>query len=172
MKNNVRGLIFHLIIILIVFIMALLINLSDSLIEIIYGNIIFRTILSLIPIFLYYNFGKAMSKRGSKNLDFFTGNIVFLIAVVLLVFAFLGLKSDVFNTPVAGTMWRFPLDFFLMPQLYIFQMYNIGYNMFTALLAAILPGFLYGVSIKRSRAKILKKKRLMKLRQIRSRRRR
>ncbi|SHH32804.1 hypothetical protein SAMN02745245_01095 [Anaerosphaera aminiphila DSM 21120] len=169
MKNNVRGLVFHLFVIIIVFLISLLINLNETVVKVVYGNIVFKVILSLFIIILYYNFGKAMSKRSSRKLDFFTGNIIFCIAIVLFMFAFVGLGADLFKFEVSGSMWKFPLDLFLMPELYIYQMFNIGYNIFSIFFAAIIPGIIYGISIKRSRAKILKKKRLMKQRQNRRR---
>lgn len=169
MKNNVRGLIFHLFVIIIVFLISLLINLNETVVKVVYGNIVFKVILSLSIIILYYNFGKAMSKRSSRKLDFFTGNIIFCIAIVLFMLAFVGLGVDLFKLEIASSMWKFPLDLFLMPELYIYQMFNVGYNIFSIFIAAIIPGIIYGISIKRSRAKILKKKRLMKQRQNRRR---
>lgn len=162
MKNNVKGFIFHIFVIIIVSLIAIVINLNESVINIVYGNIIFRVILALIPIVLYYNLGKGMSKRTTKKLDFLTGNLIIATSIILFIIAFVGLGADLFETSVAGSMWKFPLDLFLLPELYIFQMFNISYNIFTIFIAAIFPGIIYGISIKKSRAKIMKRKRMMK----------
>lgn len=65
MKNNTRGLIFHIIVVIITFIMASIINLSTKITNIVYGNFIFKGILTVFIIFLYYNFAKGMNKRVS-----------------------------------------------------------------------------------------------------------
>ena len=63
MRNNTRGLFIHLIIVGFMFGIATLINLNQTLLKIFYGNLIFKIIISIIPLILYYNFGKGLSKK-------------------------------------------------------------------------------------------------------------
>ncbi|EFI42156.1 MULTISPECIES: hypothetical protein [Peptoniphilus] len=164
MRNNTRGLIFHLIIIAVMFIFTAIVNLSEMLKKVLYGNIAFRIILCIIPILLYYNLAKGMSKKKSKRLDFLSGNIIVLISVILFIPPFLILKSKMFSLGIAESIWKFPLDLFLMPELFIYQLLKIDYNIVSIIIASLIPGFIYGISIKKSRIKIMRKIRMKQLR--------
>ncbi len=167
MRNNVRGLVFHIFITIILFLFNILIGFSDTLSGFLYGNIIFKIILALIPMILYFNFSKAMNKRVSKKLDFLTGNLIILIALILFVPAFLMDGIDMFKMNIAESLWKFPLDLFLMPGLFSFQLLGFGYNMATLVLSAVIPGLIYGISIRRSRAKIHRRNKIMEIKRRR-----
>lgn len=171
MRNNTRGLFFHLFTLLIVFFMAFFINLSVTLRTIIYGNVLLRGLISFVPILLYYNFGKGMSKQSAKKLDFFAGNIIILVGILFFILAFAGMGREIFRTPVASSYWKFPLEFFLMPQVYVIRINQIPYNMLSLLIATIIPTILYGISIKKGRAAKLRRQRAMRHRQEMQRRR-
>ncbi|MDO5715477.1 MAG: hypothetical protein Q4P25_02755 [Tissierellia bacterium] len=153
MRNNMRGLLFHFFTIIIVFSLAFIINLSENLREFVYGNLFFRIFLTLIPLLLYYNFGKGMSKKTARQLDFLTGNIIVLMAILLGIVSFLGLGKNPLAEPPGTNMWKFPLELFLMPQIYIIKINRLPLNMGTVLISSFIPGLLYGISIKRSRAR-------------------
>ena len=155
MRNNTRGLIFHILIVFITFLLAALINLSDSVRRLVYGNIFFKLIVVAVIFVLYFNFGKLLSKRNAKSLDFFAGNLIILIGL-----GFLGLGTKIFSTSVGGSYWKFPLEFFLMPEVYSIKVLGIKYNGFSLLVAALIPGIIYGFSIKISRAKIIRRSRV------------
>ncbi len=159
MRNNTRGLIFHILIVFITFGIASLINLSAQVRNLVYGNIFFKIILLAFIFILYFNFGKGLSKKNAKSLDFFAGNLIWLIALILFAFAFVGLGRDVFSSSVGGSYWKFPLEFFLMPQVYAIKILGIKYNPLSLLIATIIPGFIYAFSIKISRAKMIKRNR-------------
>lgn len=159
MRNNTRGLIFHIFIIILVFAMSSVINLSESVRNLVYGNLAFKIIFVLLIVLLYYNFGKGLSKKNAKALDFLAGNLIFLIGMILFAFGFIGMGMDFFNSPVGSTFWKFPVEFFLMPQVYIIKVLGIDYNVISFVISAILPGIIYGLSIKTSRKKIMKRQR-------------
>ncbi|MDO5041078.1 MAG: hypothetical protein Q4D95_03210 [Peptoniphilus sp.] len=163
MRNNIRGLVFHIFIIIILFLLNILIGLSDTLSGFLYGNIIFKIILALIPVLLYFNFSKAMNKRVSRKLDFLAGNLIILISLILFVPVFLVHGLSMFKMNVAESLWKFPLDLFLMPGLFSFQLLGLGYNMATLALSAVIPGFIYGISIRRSRRKIHRRNKMMEI---------
>ncbi|NMW84562.1 hypothetical protein HKO22_02235 [Peptoniphilus sp. AGMB00490] len=160
MRNNTRGLIFHILIIFITFAMAAIINISSSVRSLVYGNIFFKYILVAAILLLYYNFGKLLSKRNARSIDFFAGNLIFLIGLILFAFGFLGLGRKIFEASVGGSYWKFPLEFFLMPEVYAIKVLGINYNAISLLIATLIPSFIYGISIKISRAKIIKRNRL------------
>ncbi len=170
MKNTLRALVFHVIVIAFVFLLGLVLNWSGFIRELVYSNLFFKILLSFLPIMFYYNLGKGMSKRTPKKLDYFTGSLIFLIAIALGLVAFLGLGREIFSTSVASSMWRFPLDIFLMPQMYIYEVLKIKHNIITFIIAAIMPGIIFGVSIKSSRKKIEKQKRIRKMQERRKQR--
>lgn len=88
MRNNTRGLIFHILIVFITFAISALINLSTNMRNLVYGNIFFKIILVAVIVVLYYNFGKMLSKRNARSLDFFAGNLIFLIGLILFALGF------------------------------------------------------------------------------------
>ena len=129
MRNNTRALIFHILIVFITFAVASLINLSSQVRNLVYGNLAFKVILVGLILILYFNFGKGLSKKNARSLDFFSGNLIWLIGLVLFAFAFVGLGREVFSRSVGGSYWKFPLEFFLMPQVYAIKILGISYNL-------------------------------------------
>ncbi|MCI5643661.1 MAG: hypothetical protein MR285_06095 [Peptoniphilus sp.] len=160
MRNNTRGLIFHILIIFITFAIAAIINLSNSMRNLVYGNIFFKFILVAVILLLYYNFGKLLSKRNARSLDFFAGNLIFLIGMILFALGLLGLGKEIFKASIGGSYWKFPMEFFLMPEVYAIKVLGINYNAISLLIATLMPGFIYGVSIKISRKKMIKRNRI------------
>lgn len=160
MRNNTRGLIFHILIIFITFVIAAIINLSKSMRNLVYGNIFFKFILVAVIVLLYYNFGKLLSKRNARSLDFFAGNLILLIGMILFSLGLLGLGKEIFKASIGGSYWKFPLEFFLMPEVYAIKVLGINYNAFSLLIATLIPGFIYGISIKISRTKMIKRNRI------------
>lgn len=167
MKNNLRGLIFHIIVIVFVFFLSLLINISEVIRNFVYTNLIFKIIFTILPVFIYYNLSKAMSKKSSRKLDFFSGIFIVIIGLVLGLIAFTGLGLDIFDKKVFSSMWRFPLDIFLFPQMYILEIYHIKHNLITFIISIFVPNIIYGFSIRSSRRKIAKRKRLIRMKQRR-----
>lgn len=159
MRNNTRALIFHILIVFITFAVASLINLSSQVRDLVYGNIAFKVILVGFIVILYFNFGKGLSKKNARSLDFFAGNLIWLIGIILFAFAFVGLGREVFSSSVGGSYWKFPLEFFLMPQVYAIKILGISYNPLSLFVASLIPGFIYGMSIKISRARIIRRNR-------------
>ena len=159
MRNNTRALIFHILIIFITFAIAALINLSSSVRNLVYGNIFFKCILVAVILVLYYNFGKLLSKKNARILDFFAGNLIFLIGLILFALGFLGLGREIFSAAVGGSYWKFPMEFFLMPEVYAIKVLGIKYNALSLFVATLLPSIIYGMSIKISRAKLIRKNR-------------
>ena len=70
MKNTLRALVFHVIVIAFVFLLGLVLNWSGFIRELVYSNLFFKILLSFLPIMFYYNLGKGMSKRTPKKLDY------------------------------------------------------------------------------------------------------
>lgn len=157
MRNNTRALIFHILIVFITFALACLINLSSQVRNLVYGNLAFRVILVALILILYFNFGKGLSKKNARSLDFLAGNLIWLIGLVLFAFAFVGLGREVFSRSVGGSYWKFPLEFFLMPEVYAIKILGIAYNPLSLFVASLVPGFVYGISIKISRAKMMRR---------------
>ena len=157
MRNSTRALIFHILIVFITFALACLINLSSQVRNLVYGNLAFRVILVALILILYFNFGKGLSKKNARSLDFLAGNLIWLIGLVLFAFAFVGLGREVFSRSVGGSYWKFPLEFFLMPQVYAIKILGIAYNPLSLFVASLVPGFIYGISIKISRAKMMRR---------------
>lgn len=160
MRNNTRGLFIHIFVGIIIFLMAFIINLSKALRSIIYGNIVFRIIISLVPILLYYNFSKVMSKKKNPKLDYLSGNLIVLFALVLFVPGFLFTGKNFFSLAIASKAIKFPFEIFLLPQIYVIKVLNIPYNLLSLILATLAPTLIYGISIRISREKIKNKQRL------------
>lgn len=170
MKNNIRALVFHLFTVVFVFLLSLLIDANATIRELVYSHLFFKLIVSFLIIMFYYNLGKGMSKRRNRKFDYLTGIFIFLIAVFFGLIAFAGHGSEIFKIPVASSMWRFPLDIFLLPEMYILAIFKIKHNILTFLISAILPGIIFGISIRHSRRRLAKQKRIR--RQMENRRKR
>lgn len=164
MNNNLRGLILHILIIAIVFGLSYFINLIPGVRNLFYGNLIFRIILVLFVLFLYYNFGKAMSKKTRPKYDFFCGNLIIFISIIVVEIAALGLRSKMFEVGPGGSYFRFFMDTFLYPELYMLRLLGISQSHISVLLSSLVPGFLYGLAIKNSRRKIRMRKSIENMR--------
>lgn len=169
MKNNIRGFIFHILVAVFVFIMGLLIDMSVPVRTFLYSNLFFKVLICFLPLRFYYKLGKGMSKRTPRALDFFYGSLIVVVSLIFGAIAFVGLGMKVFSTPVASSIWRLPLDLFLLPEMYIFEIFKIDHNLITFGIAALAPGFIYGFSIRKSRIKLAKQKRIKKMKEQRRR---
>ncbi len=165
-RNNFAGLVFHLFIALVVFIILAIINLSENLVRIVYGNILFKAILVLIPIILYYNLGKLLSKKGSSGQDFFSGTLIYFCIIGFLIIGFITLNTGIFKVGVGESIGRLPLDIFFIPELLIIKILKLPYNFITVLIFGLLPGIIYGFATRRGRIK-LRREQLEKRRQSR-----
>ena len=168
MNNNLRGLVFHILVIVFMFFLSLLLNISEVVRNFVYTNFIFKIILTILPAFIYYNLAKIMSKKASKKSDFLNGLFIVIIGLLLGIIAFMRLGLNVFNTEVFPSMWRFPLDIFLFPEMYILEMYHIKHNIITFIISLFIPSIIYGFSIRSSRRKIAKRKRINRSRERRA----
>ncbi|MBP2025984.1 hypothetical protein [Peptoniphilus stercorisuis] len=167
MNNNFRGLVFHILVIVFMFFLSLLLNISEVVRNFVYTSFIFKIILTILPAFIYYNLAKIMSKKSSKKFDFLNGIFIVIIGLILGIIAFTGLGLGIFSKEVFSSMWRFPLDIFLFPQMYILEIYNIRHNIITFIIILFIPSIIYGFSIRSSRRKIAKRKRINRMKERR-----
>lgn len=154
MRNNTRGLVIHIFVGLIIFLLAFFINLSKAVREIVYGNLVFRVIISLVPIILYYNFAKLLSKRQSPKLDYLSGNLIVFFGLILFLFGFLLTGRDFFSLGIGTRAFKFPAEIFLTPQIYMIKVLRLPYNAISLLIFTLLPTLIYGFSLRVSREKI------------------
>lgn len=159
-SNNVMGLIGHVFTVIIMFLFVLLINFNQGISEILYGNFLFKVVLSLIPIIIYFLFGKLMSKKQNKLSDFFTGILIVAGFAFLFFIAYFGLGNKIYSLPVSGSMWKMPLDLFMLPQIFILKLFRLKYSFLTLLISALVPGIIYSISIKLSKKKLDRRKRI------------
>lgn len=164
MKNKNRAIVFQIMIITFMFLFSWLINLSEMVRNFIYGNIFLKLIVTLVPIMFYYNMGKGMTKRYNRKFDFFTGSTIFIIAIILGVIAFIGTKMKIFSIPVASSIWRLPLDIWLYPEMYIFEVWGIKHNLITFAFSTIFPSLVFGFGLKTSRKRFEKRRKIQKMR--------
>lgn len=166
MRNNTRGLFIHILVAIIMFALATCINMNSNLVKILYGNVLFKIIIALIPICLYYNLGKGLSKKLNSKLDFFAGNIIVLICIILGVVSLIGINSKD-NIEVAGTLWRLPFDVFMFPEVYLLELLGIKAKLLNVIISSLIPTIIYGISIKKSRAVINRHNRRMNVKKKR-----
>lgn len=157
MKNNMRGLFFHIFIGIIMFGIAALLNINQTVVKIVYSSTLIKVILSIIPLVLYYNLGKGMSKKANPKLDFFAGNMIILICILLAAISLIGIKSED-NVQVAGTLWRLPMDMFMFSEVYLLELFGIKASAAKIVLSSFIPTIIYGLSIKKSRRRIYRQR--------------
>lgn len=162
MRNNTRGLFIHLLVVLIMFGIATMINFNQVLVKVFYGNLIFKIIISILPILMYYNFGKGLYKKNSSKLDFFSGNIIVLLFIFLAAISLIGMQSKE-GFEIAGSIWRLPMDLFMFPFVYSMEVLGISSNYLFLFISSLIPTIIFGICIKRERVKINRRKRYMEM---------
>lgn len=160
MNNNIRGLLFHIIVIIATFALSYFINLTEEVRNLLYGNMVFRIMIVILILYMYYLLGKGMSKRRPPIEDILTGNLIIFISLLTIGAAFLGLRGKFFEVGPGGSYYRFFMDMFMYPELYILKLIGFYEHLEAIIASAFVPGIIYFLSIKKSRAIIRRKRRI------------
>ena len=160
MNNNLRGLFFHFLVIIATFALSYFINLTEPVRNLVYGNMVFKLIIVILILYLYFLLGRGMSKKRPPREDILTGNLIIFISLLTIGIAFLGLRGRFFEVGPGGSYYRFPMDIFLYPELYILKLIGYYDNYIAIIVSSFVPGIVYFFSIKKSRAQMRRKRRL------------
>lgn len=160
MNNNLRGLFFHFLVIIATFALSYFINLTEPVRNLVYGNMVFKIIIVILILYLYFLLGRGMSKKRPPREDILTGNLIIFISLLTIGIAFLGLRGRFFEVGPGGSYYRFPMDIFLYPELYILKLIGYYDNYIVIIVSSFVPGIVYFFSIKKSRAQMRRKRRL------------
>ena len=160
MNNNLRGLFFHFLVIIATFALSYFINLTEPVRNLVYGNMVFKIIIVILILYLYFLLGRGMSKKRPPREDILSGNLIIFISLLTIGIAFLGLRGRFFEVGPGGSYYRFPMDIFLYPQLYILKLIGYYDNYIAIIVSSFVPGIVYFFSIKKSRAQMRRKRRL------------
>lgn len=160
MNNNLRGLFFHFLVIIATFALSYFINLTEPVRNLVYGNMVFKIIIVILILYLYFLLGRGMSKKRPPREDILTGNLIIFISLLTIGIAFLGLRGRFFEVGPGGSYYRFPMDIFLYPELYILKLIGNYDNYIAIIVSSFVPGIVYFFSIKKSRAQMRRKRRL------------
>ncbi|MFR7349384.1 hypothetical protein [Peptoniphilus sp.] len=166
MNNNLRGLFFHFLVIIATFALSYFINLTEPVRNLVYGNMVFKIIIVILILYLYFLLGRGMSKKRPPREDILTGNLIIFISLLTIGIAFLGLRGRFFEVGPGGSYYRFPMDIFLYPELYILKLIGYYDNYIAIIVSSFVPGIVYFFSIKKSRAQMRRKRRLERSRRI------
>lgn len=160
MNNNLRGLFFHFLVIIATFALSYFINLTEPVRNLVYGDMVFKIIIVILILYLYFLLGRGMSKKRPPREDILTGNLIIFISLLTIGIAFLGLRGRFFEVGPGGSYYRFPMDIFLYPELYILKLIGYYDNYIAIIVSSFVPGIVYFFSIKKSRAQMRRKRRL------------
>lgn len=160
MNNNLRGLFFHFLVIIATFALSYFINFIEPVRNLVYGNMVFKIIIVILILYLYFLLGRGMSKKRPPREDILTGNLIIFISLLTIGIAFLGLRGRFFEVGPGGSYYRFPMDIFLYPELYILKLIGYYDNYIAIIVSSFVPGIVYFFSIKKSRAQMRRKRRL------------
>lgn len=160
MNNNLRGLFFHFLVIIATFALSYFINLTEPVRNLVYGNMVFKIIIVILILYLYFLLGTGMSKKRPPREDILTGNLITFISLLTIGIAFLGLRGRFLEVGPGGSYYRFPMDIFLYPELYILKLIGYFDNYIAIIVSSFVPGIVYFFSIKKSRAQMRRKRRL------------
>ena len=160
MNNNLRGLFFHFLVIIATFALSYFINLTEPVRNLFYGNMVFKIIIVILILYLYFLLGRGMSKKRPPREDILTGNLIIFISLLTIGIAFLGLRGKFFEVGPGGSYYRFPMDIFLYPELYILKLIGYYDNYIAIIVSSFVPGIVYFFSIKKPRAQMRRKRRL------------
>lgn len=160
MNNNLRGLFFHFLVIIATFALSYFINLTEPVRNLFYGNMVFKIIIVILILYLYFLLGRGMNKKRPPREDILTGNLIIFISLLTIGIAFLGLRGKFFEVGPGGSYYRFPMDIFLYPELYILKLIGYYDNYIAIIVSSFVPGIVYFFSIKKSRAQMRRKRRL------------
>ena len=121
---------------------------------------VFKIIIVILILYLYFLLGRGMSKKRPPREDILTGNLIIFISLLTIGIAFLGLRGRFFEVGPGGSYYRFPMDIFLYPELYILKLIGYYDNYIAIIVSSFVPGIVYFFSIKKSRAQMRRKRRL------------
>ncbi|MDO5712961.1 MAG: hypothetical protein Q4Q07_00890 [Tissierellia bacterium] len=154
LKNNILGCIGQVILVLLTFLFISLIHMGEGLSQFFYSGFIGKIFFILVPALYYWLFGKLMSRSTGWAGLLFPGLSIFGISLILGFIGFSALGSQWINLSVGESMWRFPLEVFLLPQYILATLWNLPKEEYTLLILSCVPGLIYTISLLGGRHKI------------------
>lgn len=146
-KNNITIVIFQLILSVFWMGFMFLVALSSGLETFFYGNPIIRFAIVGLIIGTYLILGRLLKKNISFGELVFSGVLSVGIGLIFFLLAFLGEGKSLLDGAVATSLWRFPMDFYLLPQMYLVHLLGFSKSWMAYFLAIFLGAGLMVTSL-------------------------
>lgn len=137
-KNNISIVIMQVILSFFWMGFMFLINLSESLESFFYGNLPVRIAIVALVVLVFFLMGKLLKKNISFSEVLFSGILSVGIGSLFFLIAYLGEGKHLLDGAVGTSLWRFPLDFYLLPQMFVIHLMGISKTWLSYLIAIVL----------------------------------
>ena len=158
-KNNILGVLGHLFIVAFVFLFLSLVHKGDTVARFFYSGVVGKVFFVLLPVFFYWLVGKLMSRNTGWVGVLLPGLGIVAVAFFFSLISLSGLGSSWMTKEVGESMWRFPLELFLLPQYVILTLWGLPKVEYTMMILSLFPGVVYTFSILQGRMKKKQRKR-------------
>lgn len=118
-KNNILMVILQILMSLFWMGFIILIGWNSELEKLFYGSVIIRFIISCFVVSIFYFLGKLLKKNLRLTEILFSGLLSLGITGIFFLLAYIGEGDSLLDGSVASSLWRVPMDFYLLPQTYI-----------------------------------------------------
>lgn len=161
-KNNILACIGQVILAILTFLFLTLIHGGEHVAGYFYSGIGGKIFFILVPALYYWLLGKLMSRTAGRSGILLPGLGIVLLSLLFGFIGFSGLGSSWREMTVGQSMWRLPLDLFLLPQMIWATLFNLPKEEYVILLLSAVPGLIFTLSLLDGKRKINRRKRMRK----------
>ena len=156
MKNNLKALILHLIIVILSIIFLIIFVATGPKIGQYATNVISRLFIGITFLFVYIFMGTFLDKDRSKKYDFFTGCFIAVIGIALWYYTFLITGKHLFEIPKDMSEYWILMNVYHSPFILINFLFELPYTPLVSLIMNFFPTLLMGIGLKYKRFRSVK----------------
>lgn len=165
-KNNIAVVVFQILLSFFWTGFIFLVGLSEGLESFFYGNSITRYAIVGLIAATFLLLGRLLKRNIPPLEALFSGFFGVGVGLVFFLLALLGEGSSLLDGAVGTSLWRFPMDFFLLPQMYLVHLLGISKSWFAYFLAIFLGSGLMVTSVFFSSVKLWRRKRRRRMKNV------
>lgn len=157
MKNNLKALFLHLIIVILSFIFLVIFVATGPILDKYITNTISRVFIGVALILFYIYFGTLLDKNTDKKYDFLVGTFIGVIGIVLWLYMFSKAGVDLFETiPKEISEYWIVMNIYYTPFTLIKIFFGLPNIPILSLITNLIPTLLLGLGLKYKRIKSIK----------------
>ncbi|MDR7871150.1 MAG: hypothetical protein RIN55_09840 [Tissierellaceae bacterium] len=153
MRNNLKALILHFIIITLSFIFLIILVATGPKLVQYADNTIIRILIGMLYLFIYIFSGTLLDINKSKKYDFLVGSSIGLIGIVIWFYTFSITGKNLYEIPKELSEFWIPMNIYNMAFTIIKLVWDIPYIPLLSLISNLIPTFLMGLGLRYKRKK-------------------